>query len=424
MYKTKVKKNNKQIKLVFGGAPEPEFNLDRLAEELGLELHAFATSAGLLLMKALMEAEEKSLAGEQQSHGTEINRWGRQKGSVTIGGQKVRIDRRRLRERNGEEVVLTSYQRFHQDDDRARAVYQRMLTGVSSRDYRKTVEMVAGGYGISKSVVNRKMIAATAKDLKKLCERDLSELNIWVLMVDGIRVGETMQTVALGVDFSGKKQFLGFREGSTENSRVCIDLFRDLAGRKLKIDHPMIVVIDGSPALRSAVDQYFGKYAQVQRCQQHKRENVKKYLPKEYHGEYDRKIQAAYAMNNYEDAQRALKVVIRDLQRINTKAAESLEEGFEETLSLHRLEIPAVLRVSFSTTNLIESSFSRVRTVMRNVKRWRSGSTQSQRWTATALLEAEKRFRRIGGYRSMSVLRSALEAIINKSMNNQQQKVA
>lgn len=420
----KVEKKNRQVKLVFGEVPEPEFCLDRLAEELGLEFHAFATSAGVLVMKMLMKAEEDHLAGPRQSHATEINRWGKQMGSVMVGGQKVRLDRLRLRTRAGEEVRLPSYERFRSNDDRARVAYQRMLAGVSCRNYEQTVEAVAEGYGVSKSVVNREVVQATAKDLAQLCERDLSTLDIWVLMIDGVKVGSTIETVALGVDFTGEKQFLGFREGSTENARACLELFHDLVRRKLRIDHPMIVVIDGSPALRSAVDQFFGERAYVQRCQQHKRENVKKYLPKEYHAEYDRKMKAAYAMNEYEDARRALGVVVRDLQRINIKAAESLEEGFEETLTLHRLGIPSVLRVSFSTTNLIESPFSHARTVMRNVKRWHAGSTQTQRWTATALLEAEKRFRRVKGYKSMSVLKSTLEATAQAPSNSRQHNAA
>lgn len=424
MSTAKVEKKNRQVKLVFGDVPEPAFCLDRLAEELGLQFHAFATSAGVLVMKMLMKAEEDHLAGTFRSHDTEINRWGRQGGSVMVGGQKVRIDSRRLRTRAGEEVRLSSYERFRSNDDRARVVYQRMLAGVSCRNYEQTVEAVAEGYGVSKSVVNREVVEATAKDLERLCERDLSALDIWVLVVDGVRVGETIETVALGVDFTGEKHFLGFREGSTENARVCLDLFHDLNRRKLEVDHPMIVVIDGSPALRSAVDQFFGERAHVQRCQQHKRENVKKYLPKEYHAEYDRKIKAAYAMNDYDDARKALRGVVRDLQRINLTAAESLEEGFEETLTLHRLGIPSVLRVSFSTTNLIESSFSRVRTVMRNVKRWRSGTNQTQRWTATALLEAEKRFRKVKGYKSMSVLKSTLEGATQETSTAQQHNAA
>lgn len=421
---TKVEKRNAQVKLVFGEVAEPGFNLDRLMEELGVEFHAFTTTAGVVLMKAFMKLEEDYLAGKRQSHGTEVNRWGKQAGSVVVGGQKVKLERRRLRRRDGGEVTLSSYRRFRTDDDRARAVYERLIAGVSCRDYEHTVEAVADGYGVSKSVVNREMIQATAKDLAALCEQDLSGLDIWVLMVDGVKVGKTMVIVALGVDFTGQKHFLGFREGSTENARVCLDLFHDLSRRKLSIAHPMIVVIDGSPALRSAVDEFFAEQAEVHRCHQHKRENVKKYLPKEYHAEYTRKMNAAWAMTEYQDARKALLGVVRDLERINIKAAESLEEGFEETLTLHRLGVPPVLRVSFATTNLIESPFSHVRKVMRNVKRWRTGSDQTQRWIASALLQTQKRFRKIRGYKSMSVLRSALEARTQEGKRSNKQSAA
>lgn len=417
----KVGKEKSQVKLVFGEVEEGGFNLDRLMEELGLEFHAFATSAGVLVMKLMMEAEVKALAGTRQSHDTEINRAGSQRGYVMVGGQKAHLAHQRLRTRQGKEVGLESYRRFQDPDDRAHAVYERLIHGLSCRSYEQTVEAFAEGYGVSKSVVSRELIEATKKDLRELCERDLSDLEIGVLLIDGVRVGKALETVAMGVDFTGQKHVLGFQEGSTENSRVCLDVLHDLTRRGLAINHPFIAVLDGSPALRSAVEEFFKDHLHVQRCHQHKRENVKKYLPKHLHAQYDRKLIAAWAMNEYDEAQKALRGVVRELHEVNLKAAESLEEGLEDTLTLHRLNVPPVLRASFSTTNIIESSFSRVRTVMRNVKRWRTGTDQTQRWTATALLEVQKRFRKVKGYKMMSILRTNLEA---QMKNTQQQKAA
>lgn len=422
---SKVEKKGSQIKLVFGGeGPGPEFNVEQVMEELGLELHAFATAAGTLVMKALMEMEEKTLAGEPQSHGTQVNRWGTEAGAVMVGGQKVRIERQRLRTRTGQEVRLSSYERFRRNDSRSQAIYERLISGISCRDYAQTVEAVAEGYGVSKSVVNREMVRATAKDLTALCERDLSGLELCVLLVDGIRIGQSLLVVALGVDFTGKKHILGFRQGSTENSQVCVDLFQDLARRKLALTHPILVILDGSTALRRAVEEFFGDQAVVGRCHQHKRENVKKYLPKEYQSQYDRRMQAAWAMTDYDDARKALQSVVRDLERVNTKAAESLREGFEESLTLHRLGLPAVLRKSLQTTNLIESPFSFVRKVLRNVKRWQRSGAQAERWIAAATVQMEKRFRRINGCHSLSVLRSALEADVAKKGGSQQATAA
>jgi putative transposase len=269
MSKNKVEKTKSQVKLVLGGASEPDFNVDRLMEEFGLEFHAFATSAGVLVMKALMAMEEKQLAGERHSRGHAVHRWAKEQGSVMVGGQKVAIGRQRFRTRDNQEMRLATYDRFHENSDRSHAVYERLLGGLSCRDYERTVEAVADGYGVSKSVVNREMIKATAVDLASLNERSLEEFDLRVLLLDGLRVGKFMVTAALGVNSQGEKRFLGFREGSTENSRVCLDLLNDLRRRGLRCDQSVIVVIDGSLALRAAVDEFFGDYAEVQRCQQH-----------------------------------------------------------------------------------------------------------------------------------------------------------
>jgi transposase-like protein len=243
------------------------------------------------------------------------------------------------------------------------------------------------------------------------------------LVIDGVHVGKTVHIVAMGVETSGKKHILGVRQGATENSQVCTELFEDLVQRGLQAERPMLVVIDGSKALRSAVDRFFGDRAVVQRCQVHKRRNVLQHLPDRYHAEYRRKIQSAYSMTSYEDAKSALKRTIEQLERINENAARSLEEGLDETLTVHRLQLPEILRKSFSTSNMIESAFSQGSTVMRNVKRW-SNNNQIQRWVATSLLHSENKFRRIRGFKSLSVLVAALEQYTTQKEIDTKQKAA
>jgi len=423
MTKAKVQNSKQQIKLVFGERPEGSFDVERLVEELGLELQALTTSAGVLIMTGIMGQELDCLAGKRYDRTTSTDRWGKQKGYVIAGGQKAPVNRPRLRDKNGKEVPLSSYERFQESSQRTQAVFQRLVSGLSCRNYPQAIETIREGYGISKSVVNREMVDATSNRLKELCERDLSEYNFCTLIIDGVSLGDSVHIVALGVETTGKKAMMGFREGSTENADVCIALFEDMVQRGLKTENPVLVVIDGSKALRSAVDKFFGDRASVQRCQVHKRRNVKKHLPDKYHAEYDRKMLAAYKMTSYADARQALESVARELERLNEDAAGSLREGMEETLTLHRLEIPRLLRTSFSSTNLIESAFSRGRTVMRNVKRWMN-SEQKHRWIATALLEAEKKFQKVQGHRSIAILVNALELEQKKRKLESNRKVA
>jgi transposase-like protein len=423
MGKKKLTKENQQIKLSLNGIPEGEFDIDNLMESLRMEYRALTVSAGALVVQAIMQAEVEQIAGKPYARKTDIDRWGRESGYVVMGGQKVRVVRQRLRDKQKKEVHLTSYERFQDEDRRTQAVFTRLVAGVSSRAYAKTVEEFGKGYGISKSVISRKTVEATAEQLRTLCERDLSKLDICVLVIDGVHVGETVHIVALGVETSGKKHILGVRQGSTENSQVCTELFEDLVQRGLQTERPMLVIIDGSKALRSAVDRFFGNRAVVQRCQVHKRRNVLYHLPDRYHAEYKRKIQSAYSMTSYEDAKSALKRTIEQLERINESAALSLEEGLEETLAVHRLQLPEILRKSFSTSNMIESAFSQGSTVMRNVKRW-SNNNQIQRWVATSLLQSENKFRRIRGFKSMSVLVTSLEQYTTQKGVDTKQKAA
>lgn len=410
MTRAKVRNNKQQIKLVFGKGAVSGFDLEQLVEQLGLELQALSTSAGVLIMSAIMEEESESLAGKRYDRTVDnrpMDRWGKQKGYVIVGGQKAPLNHPRLRDKQGKEVSLTSYQRFQDPGQRTQAVFQRLVSGLSCRNYPQAIETVQEGYGISKSVVSREMIEATSKGLKELCERDLSKFNLCALLIDGVHLDDSVYLVAFGVETSGNKAIIGFREGSTENANLCVALLEDMVRRGLNTDVPVLVVIDGAKGLRSAVERFFGNRASVQRCQIHKRRNVTQHLPDKYHAEYERKMLSAYKMTSYADAKAALESIGRELERLNPDAAGSLREGLEETLTLHRLEIPALLRTSFSSTNLIESAFSRGRTVMRNVKRWMN-SDQRHRWIATALIQAEKNFRKVRGYKSMAILANAL----------------
>lgn len=419
----KVGRSSAQIKLVFNSGGEQEFPVERLMEELGLEMRAFATTAGFIMMQQIMRAEEEFLAGKRRTRTTEVNRWCKEHGSVVVGGQRIPVKRQRLRTRDHQEVQLKSYAMFHEHDERTQAVYQRILAGVSCRQYRKTLEEVAEATGISKSVVSREIVEATEADVKALCERDLSAIDLCVLVIDGLPLDRQMTICALGVDKAGKKHVLGFREGATENANVCTSLLEDLQKRGLKMDGPLLALLDGSKALHKSIDNACGMNAAIQRCQFHKCENLKSHLTDQYKAEYEMKLKTIYGMTKYEDARTALTGLIRDVRRLSPGAANSLEEGLEETLTLHRLGIPDVLRASLSTTNLIESTFSVASTITRNVKRWRN-AMQRMRWCATAFLRAEKQFRRVRGYKSMSVLVNALDTYVRERKEEQQSRVA
>jgi transposase-like protein len=397
------------------GLLEQGFNIDDLIEELELEVRAIGVSAGTVLMKTLIEAEVKKLVGERCNRQSEYYLWGKQKGSVIAGGQKVPIVRGRVGSKEGE-VELESYRRFQADDDRTQAVFARMLASVSCRDYRRAIETMQEGYGISKSLIGREMIQATSQLLEQLCHRDLSRIDLGVLVIDGIALKDSIFVAALGVDREGVKHFLGMIKGATENADVCVALLENLKQRNLSMDHSVLAVVDGSNALVAALKRFFGRLAVVQRCQEHKIRNVQSYLPKKYHRDIERKLRAAYGMNDYHDARAALLAIVRELERINQDATASLREGMEETLTVHRQGLPGILRRSFASTKSLESAFSRSRHLMRNVTRWRN-SQQKARWLATALLHAERSFRRIKGYRLIPMLVNAVDGFTKQEQH-------
>lgn len=410
-YQKKDRKSNHEFEVVGGQellvrVPLP---MAEVWAEMQAEVERLTGEAGLQILRAILEEEVTRRVGPPHRPDPTAGRvrWGKQPGYVVFAGQKVPLKRPRVRTREGEEVALDSYRQLQQDGKLQRAVRERLVAGLSTRNYRCAVESVLEGYGIEKSSVSRQFVAASAEQLQALCERRLERLNLVAILIDGIHFGGQVQVVALGVDEGGIKHILGLWQGATENTTVVKELLEDLVDRGLDTKRRYLLVLDGAKALRAAVDRVFGQQAEVQRCQIHKRRNVKEHLPESCQADYDRRIRNAYTMTNYGDAKEALGKIVRQLQGINPSAARSLEEGLEETLTLHRLGVGPKLRRSLSTTNPIESCLSIVQRVARNVKRWREGD-QSLRWTATGLLEAEKKFNRIKGYREIGVLNRRL----------------
>jgi putative transposase len=419
-YQTCAKKSTKKFEVLGNREVAMRLPLPLLEvwEELQPEVEHLTGLAGLKIIRAVIEDEVTKRVGPRYRPASEGSclRWGQQPGYVIFAGQKVPVNRPRVRTREGQEVELESYARLQHDGRRQRAVREGIVAGLTSRNYQRAVQSVLDGYGIEKSSVSREFVQASAAQLKKLCEKNLAGLDLVAILMDGIHVGKQVLVVALGIENSGKKHVLGLWQGATENTVVVKDLLEDLVARGLHPERRYLFVIDGAKALRAAIQRVFGERAEVQRCQLHKRRNVAEYLPKNAQGDYDRRIRNAYAMTNYAEAKTELQKIFRQLERVNPSAGRSLEEGLEETLTVHRLGVGELLRRSLTNTNPIESCLSTIERVTRNVKRWHAGD-QALRWTATGLLEAERKFRKVKGFRELP----ALQHKLNPSLTQQVQ---
>jgi putative transposase len=419
-YQSSARKSTKKFELMGSKevAVQVPLPLVEVWEELQPEVEHLTGLAGLKIIQAVIEDEVTRRVGprHQPDPASSYLRWGQQSGYVVFAGQKVAVQRPRVRTRQGKEVPLDSYARLQHDGRRQRAVREGIVAGLTSRSYQRAVQSVLEGYGIEKSSVSRQFVQASAAQLKKLCEKKLNDLDLVAILIDGIHLGQQVLVVALGIETSGKKQVLGLWQGATENTTVIKELLEDLVTRGLNSDRRYLFVIDGAKALRAGIERMFGERAEVQRCQIHKRRNVKEHLPKSAQGDTDRRIRNAYATTGYAEAKAELQKIFRQLERINPSAARSLEEGLEETLTVHRLGVGTLLRQTLASSNPIESCFSIVEKVARNVKRWRAGN-HALRWTATGLLEAEKKFRKVKGYRELEILQRKL----NPSLTQQAQ---
>jgi transposase-like protein len=369
--------------------------------------------AGLQLMDLMMQAEVEELAGERSQRQAErtATRWGSERGYCVVMGQKVPIQRPRVRSTDEKEVRLGSYEMFHRGEPLTETVWEKLMLGLSTRKYGQAVREFREAYGLEKSAISEHFIEASRKKLKEMMERRLEKTRLCALLIDATPFQGQQLVAALGIGEDGRKTILGIRQGATENATVVGELLGDLVERGLDFTEPRLYVLDGGKALTAAVKKYAGESAAIQRCQVHKRRNVLDHLTDEQRPAVAKKLNAAYALEDYAAAKQALNTLHRELMDLNPSAARSLGEGMEETLTVHRLHLPMQLRKTMASTNVIESAFSIVEQVCKNVKRWHDGD-QRERWVGSGLLVAEKQFRRVQGYKQIPALIRELEALI------------
>jgi len=401
----KGKRGNKKERLV---AYEEMKSLNESSTRI--ELIQMLIPVGLQAIEEELQSEVSKLAGARytRTH-PDLKRWGCNEGSVFLGDQKVPIAVPRVRDiLQGKEVPLSSYRGFQSPRSIDEVVFKRLINGISTRKYEKAALEVPATFGIKKSGISRKFIRASARKLKECLERDLSGYDIVSIFIDGKGFAENEIIIALGITLTGEKVVLGFIESSSENARVCRDFMNELINRGLNTDNEILFVIDGAKGIYKGIKTALSEKAVIQRCQWHKRENILKYLDKKHQSNFRRKLQSAYEQPTYEAAKKKLNLIKRELAILNQSAVRSLEEGMEETLTLHRLGMFPKLSISFKTTNCIETIMRQVGIYTDRVSYWKN-SDQRQRWVGTALQEIEPKLRTVRGYRHLRELREAMK---------------
>jgi transposase-like protein len=394
-------------------------NLEELEEkpwEVKLALLQHHLELARIFVNELLEEEVEEKAGERYSHDdSRFSRWGKNPGSVRIGEEKVPITVPRMIDTDTEKTC--SPERYHEMKElppMTGKMQEALLLGLSQGDYERVASSFVGGFGLSQSAVSERFIERSAKALEEFETRSLEDLDLTALIVDAKHVAGKQMVVALGVTAGGRKIPLSFEEASTEHHEPVKSLLRELIDRGLSYDQGLLFVTDGARGLHKAIREIFSGYALIQRCQWHKRENIVGYLPKSDRKKWRRKLRRAYQKPTYEKARSALEKLHAELQEINRSAARSLQEGLEETLTLHRLGVFEEVGRSLKTTNAIENLNSLVEEYIGNVKRWHH-SEQRARWFALGLLEAEQRMNRIAGHEDLPKLRKALQRELDLS---------
>jgi putative transposase len=398
----------------------------RAWDEVSASFDRFCLAAGIEALGTMMEKDAEEACGPRHGRGSgrRGHRWGRTQGKIGFHAGKVDVQRPRVRDLKGKEVVLPSWQRAVEEDWLGKWAMNLMLINVSTRKFRRAVRLPDGdvpvppGAGVSKSAASRHFVALSAARMKDWLGADLSALDIMVVQIDGIHITEHLVLVAaIGIDSEGVKHPLGLVEGATEHGAVVQALIDDLVERGLDPAVPRLFIIDGSKALSKAIRRSFGRHTPIQRCQIHKARNIMERLPKPLHASVRRTLRQAWELNDAGKAEKLIRNLAQRLERDAPGVSRSILEGLDEILTVTRLGLPSELRRSLACTNIIENMMGTVRRVSRNVKRWQSAS-MALRWTAAAMHEAKQGFRRLKAYKQLPALRAALAAHYAKAPNN------
>ena len=421
---TKHAKKSAQLQLVeLPKTTSVEIPLSLLGVFANIEKSFFelCIDAGQQVLFAMMEHDREALCGPRWKRDPQrcAGRAGTTRSEVTLGGRRIRVPRPRVRSTGGEEVELPSFAFASSRDPMDRPTLNAVACGISSRKYARSLDPLPESIeerSTSKSSVSRRSVAMTAKQLTTWLTTPLGDRHFPIVMIDGIHLGDPVVLIALGIDLEGKKQVLGLREGNTENGQVVRSLLRDLVTRGVDPERGRLFVIDGALALTSAIQKTFGSLAKIQRCQIHKLRNILGHLPDHLHANVTAVLREAWAMSDATVAKRRLERLASSLEADHPGAAASVREGLDETLTLQALGIDGRLYVKLRTTNAIENLNSGIAWYSKNVKRWQSGS-MVVRWGSAAIVEAEKKFRRVQGWqdiqkliRVLAVLETAEEA--------------
>lgn len=375
--------------------------------------------AGRAAIQAVLELSAQEATGEAlrqpgKKRAGDIVRWGRQAGRVSLSDRKLRVSKPRLRSRGGEEVAVPVYEAMQRDERLGERMLEILLSGVSTRRYEGVISEMADTAGVSKSSVSRETIEASGKALGELLERRFEEKDLIIVYVDGLRFGEQTVIAAVGVDRAGRKHVLGLQHGATENAAAAEDLLTGLVERGLSPEKKRLFVIDGSKALRTAIRKVFGS-SPVQRCRAHKLRNVLERLPEDQRQQAQAAVRAAWKLDAKQGLAQLAKLA-EWYERDWPAAAAALREGAEECFTINRLGVPPSLWRCLATTNIIESPNAGVRLRTTRITRWQDAD-MVQRWVAASLLDAEKSFRKIMGYRDLWML----DAILNPASSSQQE---